>query len=170
MAACLEQSHRHSVLFSARSAEPTQSHHRDRERSQKPQPILSLVVISERVSAGRAGFDPSNAVWAGPVSALRSLPLSAYAADGNPATCSKAHAVQWVWEILRLKRGEFIRTRYRRRRFSTSWQEIRRTGDIHWPISENARIDHCPYASIPRNHKARLVVLWLLGATEFRVS
>jgi hypothetical protein len=34
------------------------------------------------------------AVWAGPVSTLRWVPLSAYAAGGNPATCSKAHAVQ----------------------------------------------------------------------------
>ena len=30
---------------------------------------------------------PPNAVWAGPISALRWVPLSAYAADGKPATC-----------------------------------------------------------------------------------
>jgi len=35
-----------------------------------------------------------NAVWAGPVSALPWVPLSAYAADGKPAACSKGHAVQ----------------------------------------------------------------------------
>ena len=38
-----------------------------------------------------------NAVWAGPVSAPPWMPLSAYAADGKPATCSKEPAVQWVW-------------------------------------------------------------------------
>jgi hypothetical protein len=37
--------------------------------------------------------------------------------------------------------------RYRRRRFSTSLQEIWRTGDIHWPMNEVAHIHHCPYAS-----------------------
>jgi len=42
-----------------------------------------------------------NAVWAGPVSALRWVPLSAYVADGKPATCSKGHAVQLVWGIVR---------------------------------------------------------------------
>ena len=31
----------------------------------------------------------SNAVWAGPVSALRWVLLSANATDGKPATCSK---------------------------------------------------------------------------------
>lgn len=72
--------------------------------------------------------------------------------------------------IVRLGLGEFIRTRYRRRRFSTSIQEIWQTRDIHWPTNENVRIDHCPYASIPRNHKARLIVLWLLSASEFRIS
>jgi hypothetical protein len=43
--------------------------------------------------------------------------------------------------------GDFIRTRYRRRRFSTSLQEIWRTGDIHRPMNEVALIHHCPYAS-----------------------
>jgi hypothetical protein len=38
--------------------------------------------------------DPSNAVWAGPVSALPWVPLSAYAADGESAAYSKGHAVQ----------------------------------------------------------------------------
>jgi len=33
--------------------------------------------------------DKDNAVWAGPVSALRWVPLAAYAADGKPATYSK---------------------------------------------------------------------------------
>ena len=58
-----------------------------------------------------------NAVWAGPVSALRWVPLSAYAADGKPATCCKGHALQWVWGIVRWERGDFIQTRYRRLRF-----------------------------------------------------
>jgi hypothetical protein len=40
--------------------------------------------------------DPSNAVWAGPVSALRRVALSAYAADGIPKAYSKRPAVQWV--------------------------------------------------------------------------
>jgi hypothetical protein len=35
-----------------------------------------------------------NAVWAGPVSALPWVPLSAYAADGKPAACPKGYAVQ----------------------------------------------------------------------------
>jgi hypothetical protein len=35
----------------------------------------------------------AKAVWAGPVSALRCVPLSAYAADGKPATYSKGPAV-----------------------------------------------------------------------------
>ncbi len=69
------------------------------------------------------GIDPSNAVWAGPVSALRWVPLSAYAADGKPATCSKGHAVQWDWRIVRWGCGNFIRTRYRRRLFLSSLQE-----------------------------------------------
>ena len=34
------------------------------------------------------------AVWAGPVSALPWVPLSAYAADGKPVACSKGYAVQ----------------------------------------------------------------------------
>jgi hypothetical protein len=41
--------------------------------------------------------DWANAVWADPVSAPPWMPLSAYAADGKPATCSKEPAVQWVW-------------------------------------------------------------------------
>jgi hypothetical protein len=53
----------------------------------------------------------ANAVWAGPVSALRWVLLSAYAADGKPATCSKELAVQWIWGIVRSGRGDFIRTR-----------------------------------------------------------
>ena len=63
-----------------------------------------------------------------------------------------------------------MRSRYRRRRFSTSLQEIWRSGDIHWPINEDALMHHCPYPSIPRNHKARLIVLWLFGASEHRIS
>ena len=90
----------------------------------------------------------SNAVWADPVSTLRWVPLLAYAADGKPATCSKGFAVQWNWGIVRFGCGDFIRTRYRRRRFSTSSQEIWRTGDIHWPMNEVVRTHHCPYARI----------------------
>ena len=89
-----------------------------------------------------------NAVWTDPVSTLRWVPFSAYAADGKPAIYSKGFAVQWDWGIARLGCGDYIRTRYRRRRFSTSLQEIWRTGDIHWPMNEAARIHHCPYASI----------------------
>ena len=84
-----------------------------------------------------------NAVWAGPVSALRWVPLSAYAADGKPPACSEGNAVQWLWGIVRWGREDFIRTRYRRKLFSTSLQEICRAGDTHWPAIENMRIDHC---------------------------
>jgi hypothetical protein len=91
---------------------------------------------------------PSNTVWTDPVSTLRWVPLSPYAADGKPATCSKGLAVLWDWGIVRWGRGDFIRTRYRLRRFSTSLQEIRRTGDIHWPMNEVVRTHHCPYARI----------------------
>jgi len=42
----------------------------------------------------------SNAKWAGPVSALQWVPLTAYAADGKPAACSKGQAVQWVCGIV----------------------------------------------------------------------
>jgi hypothetical protein len=90
----------------------------------------------------------SNSVWTDPVSTLRWVPLSAYAADGKPATCSKGPAVQWAWGIVRLRCGDFIRTRYRRRRFSTPLQEILRTGASIWPMNEVAHIHHCPYASI----------------------
>jgi hypothetical protein len=90
----------------------------------------------------------SNSVWTDPVSTLRWVPLSAYAADGKPATCSKGPAVQWAWGIVRLGCGDFIRTRYRRRCFSTPLQEIWRTGDIHWPMNEVVRTHHCPYARI----------------------
>jgi len=96
-----------------------------------------------------------NAVWAGPVSALRRVELSAYAADGKRAACSKGHAVQWAWGIVRWGHRDFIRTRYRRRLFSTSLQVVLRTGDIHWPINEDARIDHFPYEYMLRNNKAR---------------
>jgi hypothetical protein len=37
-----------------------------------------------------------NAVWAGPVSAMSRVLLSAYAADGMPATFSKWHAAQRI--------------------------------------------------------------------------
>lgn len=43
----------------------------------------------------------SNAVWAGPVSALRWVLLSAFAADGKPVAWPKGHAVQWNWGIAR---------------------------------------------------------------------
>jgi hypothetical protein len=39
-------------------------------------------------------IDSSNTGWAGPVSDLCWEPLSAYATDGKPATCSKGHDVQ----------------------------------------------------------------------------
>ncbi len=83
----------------------------------------------------------SNAVWAGPVSALRWVPLSAYAADGKPAACFKGHAVQWIWGIVRWERGDVIRTRYRQRRFSISLQQIWRNDAMNWPINEDARVD-----------------------------
>jgi len=41
-----------------------------------------------------------------------------------------------------------MRIRYRRRRFSSSLQEIWQLGDIHWPMNEVARIHHCLYPSI----------------------
>ena len=118
-----------------------------------------VVNASDSIHECEVAPGASNAVWAGPVSALRWVPLSAYAADGRPATCSKGHAVQWDWEIVRWGRGDFIRTRYRRRRFLNSLQEIWRTGDIHWPMNEDARIHHCLYANMLRNHKTRLTVL-----------
>jgi len=57
------------------------------------------------IFSAHSSFDPSNAVWAGPVSSLGWVPLSAYAADGKPATCSKGHAVQWDFGIVRLGCG-----------------------------------------------------------------
>jgi hypothetical protein len=84
-----------------------------------------------------------NGVWKGPVSALRWLPLWDYAADGRPESCSKGHALQWAWGIVRCGRGDFVRTRYRRRLFSASLQEICRAGDAQWSAIENVRIDHC---------------------------
>jgi len=101
---------------------------------------------------------PSNAVSAGPVSALRWVSLSAYAADGKLATCSKGDAVQLVWGIVRWEHGDFIRTRYHSRLLSISLQETWRTGDIHRPMNKDARIQHRPYADMIRNHKARLTV------------
>ena len=68
--------------------------------------------------------------------------------------------------IVRWRRRDFIRTRYRRRRFSSSLQKIWRNGDIHWPINEDERIHYCPYANMLRNHKAPLIVLWPLSASE----
>jgi hypothetical protein len=82
-------------------------------------------------------------LWAGPVSALRWVLLSAYAADGKPAASSKGHALQWVWGIVLWGRWDLIRTGYRRMLFSTSLQEICRAGDTHWPAIENMRVDHC---------------------------
>jgi hypothetical protein len=63
-----------------------------------------------------------------------------------------------------------IRTRYRRRRFSTSSQEIRRSDDIHWPINEDTLIDYYPHARMPSNHKAHLSVICLHGASELQIS
>ena len=88
-----------------------------------------------------AGLCKYNAVWAGPVSALLWVSLSAYAADGKPATCAKGHAMQWVWGIVRWGRGDFIRTRDRQRRFSISLQEIWRNDVMNLPINEDTRVD-----------------------------
>jgi hypothetical protein len=66
--------------------------------------MYNLTYITIKCNKGldaTAALGLSNAVWAGPVSALRWVPLSAYAADGKPATCSKGHAVQLVWGIVR---------------------------------------------------------------------
>jgi len=112
-----------------------------------------------RILSLRPYYTPSNAVWADPVSALRCVPLSAYAVDGQPATCSKEHAVRWIWGIVRWRSGDCMRTRYRRRLFSSSLQKIWRTGNIHWPMNESARINHRPHASMLFKHKARLIVL-----------
>ena len=105
----------------------------------------------ERISA-------ANAVWTDPVSTLRWVPLSAYAADGKPATCSKGPAVQWAWGIVRLGCGDHIWTRYRRRRFSTlsvcthrqlrpalRAKEAARPGKqaLPWPISANPSRSAC---------------------------
>jgi hypothetical protein len=43
--------------------------------------------------------------------------------------------------------------------FLNSLQEIWRTGDIHWPMNEDARIHHFLYANMLRNHKTRQTVL-----------
>jgi hypothetical protein len=98
------------------------------------------------------------------------VPLSAYAADGKPATCSKEHAVRWIWGIVRWGSGDFMRTRYRRRLFSTSLQEIWLTGVIYWPMNENAPINHRPYANLLCKHKACLILLCLLSARELQIS
>jgi hypothetical protein len=47
----------------------------------------------------------TNTVCAGPVSALRWVPLSDYAADGKLEICSKAFAVQRDWGIVRWGSG-----------------------------------------------------------------
>jgi hypothetical protein len=64
----------------------------------------SLIRFRSYRQSGTSSFGlltPSNAVCADPVSALWWVPLSAYAADGKPAACSKGHAVQRVWGIVR---------------------------------------------------------------------
>ena len=71
-----------------------------------------------------------------------------------------------VWAIVRWGHVDFTRTRYRRRRFSTSVQVIWRTGDIHWSMNEDAHIEHCLYIHIPRTHKIRLLVLLSLYASQ----
>jgi hypothetical protein len=101
---------------------------------------------------------------------LRWVPLSAYAADGKPTACSKGLAVQWVWGIVRWEREDFIPTRYRQRRFSTSLQEIWRNSDMHWAINEDARFDHCPYVNMLRNHKGCLIALWPLSARGLQIA
>jgi hypothetical protein len=124
-------------------------------------------------AAGIQGYRSTvlaNAVWAGPVSALRWVPLSAYADDGKPATCSKGLALQWVLGIVRWGRVGIIQTRYRQRHFSTSLQETWRTDDFHWPTNEDARLCQCPYLNMLRKHKVRLTVLWLLSASELQTS
>ena len=55
--------------------------------------------------------------------------------------------------------GDFIWTRYRRKLFSTSLQEIWRTGDIHWPMKEDPRIHHFPHANMLRSDITRLIVI-----------
>ena len=42
---------------------------------------------------------------------------------------------------------------------SISLQETWRTGDLHCPMNKDARIHHWPYATMIRNHKARLTVI-----------
>ena len=41
--------------------------------------------------------------------------------------------------------------------------------DIHWRIYEDARVYQYPYANMLGNHKVRLIVLCLLGASELRI-
>jgi hypothetical protein len=120
-------------MHSRRKQKGTQQQAGEREESE----ALSLLVQSNP-SERTKHVDTPNAVWTGPVSTLLWVPLSAYAADGKPAACSKRHAVQGVWGIVRWGLGDFMRTRYRSQRFSTSLQEIWRTVDIHWPINEDA--------------------------------
>jgi hypothetical protein len=131
---------------------------------------MAFALCTGRDRAIIAVTDPSNAGWAGPVSALRWVPLSAYATVGKPATCSKRHAVQRGWGIARWRGVDFIRTRYRQLRFSTSVQEIWRSSDIHWPTNEVARTDHCPYTNILGNHKTCLILLSLLSGSRLKAS
>ena len=53
----------------------------------------------------------------------------------------------------------FVQTRYRRRLISISLQKTWGTGDLHCPMNKDARIHHWPYATMIRNHKARLTVI-----------
>jgi hypothetical protein len=56
-------------------------------------PDIERDSMVDATAAERVEERLANAVWAGPVSALRCVPLSAYAADGKPATYSKEPAV-----------------------------------------------------------------------------
>jgi len=51
---------------------------------------------------------------------------------GSLQLALKGHAVQWVWGgVVRWGRKNFIRTRYRQRRFSISLQEIWQNSDVN---------------------------------------
>jgi hypothetical protein len=94
-----------------KQAPPLASHHSLASPSEKGKSSCSRSDTFRPRAMGIRCLHLSNAVWAGPVSALRWGPLSAYAADGKRATCSKAHAVQLVWAIVRWGHVDFIGTR-----------------------------------------------------------
>jgi hypothetical protein len=47
---------------------------------------------------------------------------------------------------------------------------IWRTGDIRWPIKEDAGIHYFPYKNMSRNNKAHPIVLSLISANELQIS